>query len=45
MGGVAILSGLLHSDQAALINAYRAQGARLIGRDRLGDWSTLTLGR
>ena len=45
MGGVAILSGLLHSDQAALIAAYRAQGARLIGRDRLGDWSTLTLGR
>lgn len=44
-GGVAILSGLLHSDQAALIAAYRAQGARLIGRDRLGDWSTLTIGR
>ncbi len=44
-GGVAILSGLLHSDQAALIIAYRAQGARLIGRDRLGDWSTLTLSR
>ena len=45
MGGVAILSGLLHSDQAALIIAYRAQGARLIGRDRLGDWTTLTVGR
>ena len=43
--GVAILSGLLHSDQAALIAAYRAQGARLIGRDRLGDWPTLTVGR
>ncbi|MCH7710362.1 MAG: 50S ribosomal protein L11 methyltransferase [Proteobacteria bacterium] len=45
IGGVAILSGLLHSDQAALVAAYRAQGARLIGRHRLGDWSTLTIGR
>ncbi len=44
-GGVAILSGLLHSDQAAVGAAYRAQGARLIGRDRLGDWPTLTVGR
>ncbi|MCH7544279.1 MAG: 50S ribosomal protein L11 methyltransferase [Proteobacteria bacterium] len=44
-GGVAILSGLLHSDQAALIAAYRAQGARLIRRHRLGDWTTLTVGR
>jgi ribosomal protein L11 methyltransferase len=45
MGGVAILSGLLHSDRAAVGAAYRAQGARLIGRDRLGDWTTLTVGR
>ena len=44
-GGVAILSGLLHSDQAALIAAYRAQGARLIRRHHLGDWTTLTVGR
>ncbi len=45
IGGFAILSGLLHSDQAALIMAYRTQGARLIGRHRLGDWTTLTVGR
>ena len=42
-GGMAILSGLLRRQEAAVLAAYRAQGLRLAFRLVIGDWSTLIL--
>jgi ribosomal protein L11 methyltransferase len=41
--GVAILSGLLRRQEAAVLAAYRAQGLRLSRRIVIGGWSTLIL--
>lgn len=43
--GFVILSGLLISQEAALVAAYRAQGLRLSERIRIDGWSTLIFGR
>ena len=40
-GGIAVLSGLLVSQEREVLSAYR--GLRLIGRKRINGWSTLTL--
>ncbi len=44
-GGIAILSGILHSQANAVIAAHRAQGLQLIHRLKLGEWSALALRR
>lgn len=43
--GTVILAGLLRTQEAALVAAYRAQGLRLAGRIRIGGWSTLIFAR
>jgi ribosomal protein L11 methyltransferase len=43
VGGIAILSGILVPEAAAVLAAYRAQGFALIAHRRLEGWSTLTL--
>lgn len=43
-GGTVILSGLLSTQAAEVIAAYRAQGFRVAARRDLAGWSTLTLG-
>jgi len=42
-GGIAILSGLLRRQEAAVLAAHRAVGLRLVGRKPIGDWNTLIL--
>ncbi len=44
-GGRAVLSGLLVSQERLVLNPHRTQGLRLLQRLRLGEWSTLILGR
>ncbi len=43
--GTVILAGLLRSQEAALVAAYRAQGLRLAERIRIDGWSTLIFAR
>lgn len=43
-GGTVILSGLLSSQAAEVIAAYRAQGFRVAARRDIAGWTTLTLG-
>jgi ribosomal protein L11 methyltransferase len=42
-GGVALLSGLLAREQAAVRTAYRARGLHMLRRVALGDWITLVM--
>ena len=42
-GGLAILSGLLVWQEAAVIAAHRAQGLSLCARMRIGEWSALAV--
>jgi ribosomal protein L11 methyltransferase len=44
-GGTAILSGLLRRQEAAVLGAHKAMGLRLVGRKRIGEWTTLILRR
>ncbi len=44
-GGVAVLSGLLNRQERHVLQAHRAQGLRLVARVRVGDWTTLVVGR
>ena len=43
--GVAVLSGFLAADEAAVRAAYRAQRFALVRRLAIGDWRTLVLAR
>lgn len=44
-GGVAVLSGLLITQEEMVLAAHRRQGLDLVWRIRLGDWSVLAIGR
>ncbi len=44
-GGRVILSGLLVTQEAMVVNAYRNQGFTLLTRRRIDGWSTLLLAR
>jgi len=44
-GGRVVLSGLLVTQEAMVLNAYRTQGLRLEGRRRIDGWSALLLRR
>ncbi len=44
-GGHAILAGLLTTQAAMVLAAHRSQGLYLVRRIRLGDWTTLVLGK
>ena len=44
-GGVAILAGLLRRQERMVLAAHRAQGLALRARFRLGDWTTLVVGK
>jgi len=44
-GGTVILSGLLIPQRARVLAAYRAEGLRLTGEHRLGEWLTLVFTR
>lgn len=44
-GGIAILSGLLTTQADAVSAAYTAQGWQGVGREDIGEWSTLVLRR
>ncbi len=44
-GGLAVLSGILGSQGAQIVAAYRAQGMALRQRIPMGDWVTLVVGR
>jgi ribosomal protein L11 methyltransferase len=44
-GGVAVLSGLLASQESMVLAAHRRQGLRLTGRIVRNGWATLVLGR
>jgi ribosomal protein L11 methyltransferase len=44
-GGHVILSGILDTQAAALVAAYRAQGLALVRRTSLDGWTTLVLAR
>jgi ribosomal protein L11 methyltransferase len=44
-GGVAVLSGLLARQEAAVLAAHRAQGLRLLHRIAVDGWHTLVLER
>jgi ribosomal protein L11 methyltransferase len=44
-GGVAILSGLLRTQQRRVLAAYRSRGFRLVRRLHLDAWATLVLER
>ena len=44
-GGRVILSGLLASQQAMVLSAYRAQGMHLVRRRIIDGWATLELAR
>ncbi|ETD80529.1 50S ribosomal protein L11 methyltransferase [Rhodobacter capsulatus] len=43
--GLVILSGILIDQGDEVIEAYQAQGFRLVSRDNHGDWTTLVLSR
>ncbi len=43
--GVAVLAGLLRRQERQVLAAHRMQGLALLGRIRLGDWTTLVVGR
>ena len=43
-GGVAMLSGLLVTQEPAVLAAYRRQGLHLVGRIRRDEWSVLLVG-
>ena len=43
--GIAVLSGLLVRQERLVLAAHRMQGLSLLGRFRIGDWSTLVLAR
>lgn len=43
-GGVAILSGLLETQERMVMAAHQRQGLRLIRRYRINGWTTLVLG-
>jgi ribosomal protein L11 methyltransferase len=42
-GGHAILSGILNEQADDVIAAYAAEGFRLVARDVLGEWTTITI--
>ncbi len=44
-GGIAVLSGLLVSQEQAVIARYRNAGLRLVRRYHLAEWSTLVFSR
>ncbi|HVO14461.1 MAG TPA: 50S ribosomal protein L11 methyltransferase [Alphaproteobacteria bacterium] len=44
-GGTVVLSGILRTQQDAVIAAYRAQGLALRDRVTVGDWPTLIMAR
>lgn len=44
-GGIAVLSGLLTTQEQSVVARYRNAGLRLAGRYRLAEWSTLVLER
>ena len=44
-GGLAVLSGILGSQEAPVLAAYRTQGVVLRRRIPMGDWTTLVVGR
>jgi ribosomal protein L11 methyltransferase len=44
-GGRLVMAGLLQSQEAMVLAAYRMRGLQLLGRWRLGAWSTLVLAR
>jgi len=44
-GGIAILSGLLARQEAAVLAAHRAQGMRLLRRISTAGWNTLVVAR
>ena len=44
-GGIALLSGILTTEERLVLAAFRARGLRLRRRIRLGAWITLTLTR
>jgi ribosomal protein L11 methyltransferase len=44
-GGIAVLSGLLARQEAAVLAAHRACRLRLVRRIRRGGWHTLVLAR
>ncbi len=44
-GGVAILSGLLESQERMVMAAHQRQGLHLIRRYRINGWTTLVIGR
>jgi ribosomal protein L11 methyltransferase len=41
-GGHVILSGILNEQAAEVLEAYAAEGLRLVDRAELGEWTTLT---
>jgi ribosomal protein L11 methyltransferase len=41
--GIAILSGLLASQEAEIVETYGDAGLRTVDHIRLGEWSTLLL--
>jgi len=43
-GGLAVLSGLLTRQERIVLVPHRLHGLRLVGRLRIGEWSTLILG-
>ena len=43
--GIAILSGLLRRQERSVLAAHRAHGLALLARVRLGDWTTLVVGK
>jgi ribosomal protein L11 methyltransferase len=44
-GGRAILSGILNEQADEVIAVYRENRTNLLSRDRIGDWTTLVLGK
>ncbi|WP_425045893.1 50S ribosomal protein L11 methyltransferase [Primorskyibacter sp. S87] len=42
-GGYAILSGILNEQAEAVVTVYRESGNNLVGREEIGDWTTLIL--
>jgi ribosomal protein L11 methyltransferase len=44
-GGVAVLSGLLASQERSVAAAHRARGLRPVGREIVGPWPTLVMAR
>jgi ribosomal protein L11 methyltransferase len=42
-GGIAVLSGLLGRQQAAVVAAHKKQGLKLIDSEEIGEWRALVL--